>query len=80
MAFHFTTGTSEEIISVNEAAVMRNTKTATKFGLRAFNGKLFDLSNHILKGESYRKLSSTIKVKHKKSNVLQYDFKTRKKH
>ena len=37
--------TKEEIISINEAAVTKNTKMATKFSLTALNGKLFNLSN-----------------------------------
>ena len=32
---------------MNEAAVPKNTKMTTKFGLMALNGTLFDLSNFI---------------------------------
>jgi len=33
----------KEILSMNEEAVPKNTKMATKFGVAVFNGKLFNL-------------------------------------
>ena len=47
MASRFASVTEEEILSMNEEAVPKNTKMATKFGLTVFNGKLFNLSNLI---------------------------------
>ena len=37
----------KEILSMNEEAVPKNTKMATKFGVTVFNGKLFNLSSPI---------------------------------
>ena len=34
----------EQILSINKAAVSKNTKMAATFGLTVFNGKLFNLS------------------------------------
>ena len=45
MASCFATVTKEEFIEINEAAVTKNTKMATKISLAALNGKLFNLSN-----------------------------------
>ena len=45
--FPFRFDFSKEILSMNEAAVPKNTKMATKFGVTVFNGKLFNLSSHI---------------------------------
>ena len=47
MASRFPSVSEEEILSMNEEAVPKNTKMATKFGLTVFNGKLFNLSNLI---------------------------------
>ena len=44
MASRFASVTEEQILSINEAAVPKNTKMATKFGLTVFNGKLFNFS------------------------------------
>ena len=44
MAFRFVSVTKEQILLINEAAVPKNTKRATKFGLTAINSKLFNLS------------------------------------
>ena len=44
MSSWFASVSEEEIISMNEEAVPKNTKMATKFGVTVFNGKLFDLS------------------------------------
>ena len=44
MACRFASVTEEQILSINEAAVPKNTKMATKFGLTVFNGQLFNLS------------------------------------
>jgi len=40
----FTSVTKEQILSINEVAVPKNTKMETKFGLTVFNAKLFNLS------------------------------------
>ena len=47
MASRFASVSEEEILSINEEAVPKNTKMATKFGVTVFNGKLFNLSNLI---------------------------------
>ena len=44
MASRFAWISEKEILSVNEEAVPKNTKMATKFGVIVFNGKLFNLS------------------------------------
>ena len=36
---------------MNEEAVPKNTKMATKFGVAVFNGKLFNISSLIFYGE-----------------------------
>ena len=51
MASRFAWISEKEILSVNEEAVLKNTKMATKFGVIVFNGKLFNLSSLIFKGE-----------------------------
>ena len=51
MASRFASVSEEEILSINEEAVPKNTKMATKFGVTVFNGKFFNLSNLILQGE-----------------------------
>ena len=43
MASRFASVREEHILSINEAAVPKNTKMTTKFGLAVFNGKLFNL-------------------------------------
>ena len=43
MASRFVSVSEEEIISMNEEAVPKNTKMATKFGVTVFNGKLLKL-------------------------------------
>ena len=43
MVSRFASLTEEQLLSINEAAVP---KMATKFGLTAFNGKLFNPSKH----------------------------------
>ena len=48
MAARFASVSEEEILSINEEAVPKNTKMATKFGVTVFNGKFFNLSNLIL--------------------------------
>ena len=48
MASRFASVSEEEIISINEEVVPKNTKMAPNFGLTVFNSKLFNLSNHIL--------------------------------
>ena len=48
MASRFALVSEEEILSINEEAVPKNTKMATKFGVTVFNGELFNLSNLIL--------------------------------
>ena len=68
MASRFASVTEEQILSINEAAVPKNTKMATKFGLTVFNGKLFNLSKLkvcIKRGTMpcLRQLSGTIKYK-----------------
>jgi len=40
MASRFVSVSEEEILSVNEEAVPKNTKMATKSGVTVFNGKL----------------------------------------
>ena len=45
--FSFASTSEKEILSMNEKAVPKNTKMATKFGLTVFNGKLFNLSSLI---------------------------------
>ena len=47
MASRFASVSGEEILSMNKAAVSKNTKMATKFGVTVFNGNLFNLSNLI---------------------------------
>ena len=47
MASRFASISEKEILSKNEEAVPKNTKMATRFGVRVFNGKLFNLSNLI---------------------------------
>ena len=37
----------KEILSMNEEAVPKNTKMATKFGVAVFNGEVFNLSSLI---------------------------------
>ena len=44
MASRFASFTEEQILSINEAAVPKNTKMAITCGLTVFNGKLFNLS------------------------------------
>ena len=51
MAFRFASISEKEILSMNEEAVPKNTKMATKFGVTVFNGKLFNLSSLIFEGE-----------------------------
>ena len=46
MAARFALVSEEEILLMNEVAVPKNTKMATKFGLTVFNGKLFKLSKY----------------------------------
>ena len=48
MAFRFASISKKEIISMNEEAVPKNTKMATKFGVKVVNAKLFNLSSLIL--------------------------------
>ena len=48
MVSRFVSISEKEILSVNEEAVPKNTKMATKFGVTVFNGKLFNLSSLIL--------------------------------
>ena len=45
MASLFASVSEEEILSMSEEVVPKNTKMATKFGVIVFNGKLFNLSN-----------------------------------
>ena len=45
MASRFAWISEKEILSVNEEAVLKNTKMATKFGVIVFNGKLSNLSS-----------------------------------
>ena len=47
MASRFASISEKEILSINEDAVPKNTKMATKFGVTVFNGKLFNLSSLI---------------------------------
>ena len=51
MAYRFASIYEKEILSMNEEAVPKNTKMATKFGVTVFNGKLFNLSSLIFEGE-----------------------------
>ena len=81
MASHFATVTKLEIVSINKAAV---TKMATKFSLKALNGKLFrcNLSNLIFSREKWKNsalFTKTAKhynnnVNNKTFNVLQHGF------
>jgi len=48
MASRFASVSEEEIISISEEVVPKNTKMAPNFGLTVFNSKLFNFSNHIL--------------------------------
>lgn len=45
MTSRFASVSEEEILSMNEEAVPKNTKMATKCGVVVVNGKLFNLSN-----------------------------------
>ena len=45
MASRFGSISEKEILSMNEEAVPKNTKMATKFDVTVFNGKLFYLSS-----------------------------------
>ena len=47
MVSRFASISEKEILSMNEDAVPKNTKMATKFGVTVFNGKLFYLSSLI---------------------------------
>ena len=47
MASRFASISVKKILSMNEDAVPKNTKMATKFGVTVFNGKLFNLSSLI---------------------------------
>ena len=47
MAPCFASISEKEILSMNEKAVPKNTKMATKSGVTVFNGKLFNLSRLI---------------------------------
>ena len=47
MASHFAWISEKEILSVNEEAVSKNTKMATKFAVAVFNGEVFNLSSLI---------------------------------
>ena len=47
MASRFASISEKEILSMNEKAVPKNTKMATKFGVTVFDGKLFNLSSLI---------------------------------
>ena len=51
MASRYASISEKEILSMNEDAVPKNTKMATKFGVTVFNGKLFNLSSLIFLGE-----------------------------
>ena len=51
IASRFASISEKEILSMNEEAVLKNTKMATKFGVTVFNDKLFDLSSLIFWGE-----------------------------
>ena len=44
MASRLASVTEEKILSINEAAVQRDTKMVTKFALTVFNAELFNLS------------------------------------
>ena len=70
MASRFALVSEEEIVSINEEAVPKNSKMATKFGLTVFNAKLLSLQPHIVRRNIkiqclvYENLSSTtIKLK-----------------
>ena len=54
MDSRFATVSEEEILSMNEKAVSKNTRMATKFGVTVFTGKLFNLSNFIFLGEKLK--------------------------
>ena len=43
MASRFASISEKEILSMNEEAVPKNTKIATKFDVTVFNGRLFNL-------------------------------------
>ena len=45
MASRFALISEKEILSMNEEAVPKNTKMATKIGVTVLNGKLFNLSS-----------------------------------
>ena len=45
IASRFASISEKGILSMNEEAVLKNTKMATKFGVTVFNSKLFDLSS-----------------------------------
>ena len=47
MAFRFASIFEKEILSMNEEAVPKNTKMASKDGVTVFNGKSFNLSSLI---------------------------------
>jgi len=47
MASRFASISEKEILSMNDEAVPKNTKMATKFGVTVFNAKLFNLSSLI---------------------------------
>jgi len=49
MASRFASVSVEEIVSINEEAVPKNTKMATKFGFTVFNGKLLSLQPNIVR-------------------------------
>ena len=51
MDSRFASISEKEILPVNEEAVPKNTKMATKFGVTVFSGKLFNLSSHLFQGE-----------------------------
>ena len=65
MASRFASISTEEILSMNEGAVPKKTKIATKFDVTVFNGKLliFLTCNFEAKNQNtmpcFRKLSST---------------------
>jgi len=47
MPSRFASISEKEILSMNEEAVLKNIKMATKFGVTVTNGKLFHLSSLI---------------------------------
>ena len=51
IASRFASISEKEILSMNEEAVPKSTKMATKFGVTVFNDKLFDLSSLIFWSE-----------------------------